>query len=50
MLFAIAVSLGASIAPSVLAQSAGPVKVTLDEAIHMAIEHNHSLKAARTTI
>jgi len=28
----------------------GPVKVTLDEAIQMALEHNHALLAARTTI
>jgi outer membrane protein, heavy metal efflux system len=28
----------------------GPVKVTLDQAIQMALEHNHSLLAARTTI
>jgi len=28
----------------------GPVRITLDEAIQMAIQHNHSLIAARTTI
>jgi len=28
----------------------GPVRVTLDEAIQMALEHNHALLAARTTI
>lgn len=28
----------------------GPVKITLDEAIQMALEHNHNLLAARTTI
>lgn len=29
---------------------AGPAKITLDQAIQLAIEHNHSLAAARTTI
>jgi cobalt-zinc-cadmium efflux system outer membrane protein len=37
-----------------LAQSAssiqGPIKITLDEAIQMALAHNHALLAARTTI
>jgi cobalt-zinc-cadmium efflux system outer membrane protein len=28
----------------------GPVKITLDDAIQMALAHNHSLLAARTTI
>jgi len=28
----------------------GPVKVTLDDAIQLALEHNHNLLAARTTI
>ena len=28
----------------------GPVRITLDQAIQMALEHNHSLQAARTTI
>lgn len=28
----------------------GPVKITLDEAVQLALEHNHALKAARTTI
>src|ERR1700688_3777981 len=28
----------------------GAVRITLDEAIQMALEHNHNLKAARTTI
>jgi outer membrane protein, heavy metal efflux system len=37
----------------VLAGSAfaqGPVRVTLDQAIEMALRHNHTLQAARTTI
>src|ERR1700743_2891183 len=33
-----------------LAQSQTAVKISLDDAIQMAIEHNHSLLAARTTI
>jgi outer membrane protein, heavy metal efflux system len=41
-------------APATLAQSAssmqGPVKITLDDAIQMALAHNHALLAARTTI
>jgi outer membrane protein, heavy metal efflux system len=32
------------------AQTQGPVKITLDEAIQMALQHNHALLAARTTI
>jgi cobalt-zinc-cadmium efflux system outer membrane protein len=28
----------------------GPVRITLDEAIQMALEHNHNIIAARTTI
>jgi outer membrane protein, heavy metal efflux system len=31
-------------------QTQGPVKVTLDDAIQMALQHNHTLLAARTTI
>ena len=32
------------------AQTQGPVKITLDDAIQMALQHNHNLLAARTTI
>ena len=32
------------------AQTQGPVGITLDEAIQMAMQHNHNLLAARTTI
>ena len=32
------------------AQTQGPVRITLDEAIQMALQHNHNLLAARTTI
>ena len=28
----------------------GPVRITLDQAIQMALRHNHTLQAARTTI
>jgi cobalt-zinc-cadmium efflux system outer membrane protein len=30
--------------------ASGPVKITLDQAVQMAHDHNHALKAARTTI
>jgi cobalt-zinc-cadmium efflux system outer membrane protein len=33
-----------------LAQSRGAVMISLDDAIQMAIQHNHSLLAARTTV
>ena len=36
------------LADSALAQ--GPVRITLDEAIQMALQHNHTLQAARTAI
>ncbi|HTU33065.1 MAG TPA: TolC family protein [Candidatus Acidoferrum sp.] len=32
------------------AQTQGPVSITLDQAIQMALQHNHTLQAARTTI
>jgi len=32
------------------AQTQGPVRITLDDAIQMALQHNHNLLAARTTI
>ena len=28
----------------------GPVRITLDDAIRLALQHNHNLLAARTTI
>jgi len=31
-------------------QTQGPVRITLDEAIQMALQHNHNMLAARTTI
>lgn len=42
---------GASVATLGFGQAAsGPVKITLDQAIQLAIQHNHMLLAARTTI
>lgn len=49
--FALAVSLPCGLAPqSLCAQTRGPVKITLDQAIQLGIEHNHALKAAQSTI
>ena len=31
-------------------QTTGPIRITLDEAIQMALQHNHTMLAARTTI
>lgn len=33
-----------------VAQTQGPVKIALDDAIQLALQHNHTLLAARTTI
>lgn len=38
------------LAPPVAAQTPGPVRITLDEAIQMALQHNHNILAARSTI
>src|SRR6266571_2715638 len=35
---------------STLAQKPGAVTISLDDAIQMALQHNHNLLAARTTI
>jgi len=35
---------------SAFGQTQGPVRITLDEAIQMALQHNHNILAARTTI
>lgn len=43
-LLLLAASAGAQAPPQ------GPVRITLDEAIQLALQHNHALKAARTTI
>jgi cobalt-zinc-cadmium efflux system outer membrane protein len=42
--------LGLLLARSADAQTQGPAKITLDEAIQLALQHNHNLLAARTTI
>jgi outer membrane protein, heavy metal efflux system len=42
--------LGLLLTPSAEAQTQGPVKIALDEAIQLALQHNHNLLAARTTI
>ncbi len=55
ILFVLCVALAfTATAPVVRAQAAtpapGPVKITLDEAIQLALKHNHALLAAQTTI
>jgi outer membrane protein, heavy metal efflux system len=35
---------------AVFAQGAAPVKITLDDAVELALQHNHTLLAARTTV
>ncbi len=42
--------LACALTGSAFAQSMGPASITLDEAIQMALQHNHNLLAARTTI
>jgi len=42
--------LGHVLMSSAFPQSAGPTSITLDEAIKMALQHNHNMLAARTTI
>lgn len=41
---------GFAFSPPAVAQTRGPVTITLDQAIQMALQHNHTLQAARTTI
>jgi len=41
---------GAARAQTPSAPAQGPVRITLDDAIRMALAHNHNLKAARTNI
>lgn len=48
---AVAVCLaGLTFGLSLPAQTQGPVRITLDEAIQLALQHNHALLAERTTI
>ena len=42
--------LACALASPAFGQSTGPARITLDEAIQMALQHNHNLLAARTTI
>ena len=49
MLWIVVGILGVSIMPGA-AFAQGPVRITLDDAIRLALQHNHSLLAARTTI
>ena len=39
-----------TLASLALGQATGPTRITLDEAIQMALQHNHNMLAARTTI
>lgn len=45
-----AAMLACALAVPAIGQSTGPTSITLDEAIQMALQHNHNLLAARTTI
>ena len=47
---AILIFAAALLAPDLRAQTQGPVRITLDQAIQLAIQHNHNLLAAQTTI
>lgn len=49
-LAACALLLCALVPHSAFAQTQNPVKISLDEAIQMALQHNHNMLAARTTI
>jgi outer membrane protein, heavy metal efflux system len=42
--------LACTMASLAFAQRTGPTSITLDEAIQMALQHNHNMLAARTTI
>jgi cobalt-zinc-cadmium efflux system outer membrane protein len=42
--------LACALANPLFSQSAGPISITLDEAIQMALQHNHNLLATMTTI
>jgi outer membrane protein, heavy metal efflux system len=46
----LAAILACSLAGPSIAQNTGPASITLDEAIQMALQHNHNMLAARTTI
>jgi cobalt-zinc-cadmium efflux system outer membrane protein len=42
--------LACALTGSAIAQSTGPTRITLDEAIQMALQHNHNMLAIMTTI
>src|SRR5271165_4400518 len=42
--------LGSLLLARVVCAQQGPVRITLEQAIQMALQHNHTLQAARTTI
>ena len=42
--------LAGALSASAWAQTTGTVRITLDEAVQMALQHNHNLLAARTTV
>jgi hypothetical protein len=46
----VALAVLACVASLCVAQTQGPLRITLDEAIQLALQHNHNLLAARTTI
>jgi outer membrane protein, heavy metal efflux system len=49
-LHGLVVLIGLAVTHPAETQTQGPVKITLDEAIQMALQHNHNILAARTTI
>jgi cobalt-zinc-cadmium efflux system outer membrane protein len=49
-LHGLVVLIGLAVVLPAEAQTRGPVKITLDEAIQMALQRNHNILAARTTI
>jgi len=46
----VATIIACALTGSAFPQSTGPTSITLDEAIQIALQHNHNLLAARTTI
>jgi outer membrane protein, heavy metal efflux system len=46
----VAAIMACALTGSAFAQSTGPTTITLEEAIQMALQHNHNMLAARTTI
>src|SRR5580700_3391529 len=43
-------TLACTLAGPLFAQRTGPTSITLEDAIQMALQHNHNMLAARTTI